>query len=83
MRPGEQRRIANLAELKGNDSSFRPSPLALKAMRAAALDMSSGEKHCFKGAANACVAILNGDENSVGRPISNECKNAQFLYANL
>jgi hypothetical protein len=81
--PGEQPHVANLVKLNANESSFRPSPLPLEAMRAAAVDMSSGEKHCFKSAANAWVAILNGDENSVGRPISNECKNAQFLYANL
>src|SRR6478752_6371903 len=36
--PGEQPRIANLVKLNTNESPFGPSPLALRAMRDAAVD---------------------------------------------
>jgi histidinol-phosphate/aromatic aminotransferase/cobyric acid decarboxylase-like protein len=39
--PGEQPRVANLVKLNANESSFRPSPLALKAIPAAAVDMTA------------------------------------------
>jgi hypothetical protein len=39
--PGAQPRIANLVKLNANESPFRPSPLALEAMRAAAVDMTA------------------------------------------
>jgi hypothetical protein len=44
MRPGEQPRIANPVKLNANETYFAPSPLALEAMPAAAVDMTAPVK---------------------------------------